>query len=88
VDCDVERIETTKGKRKRRSFAWRCRRCKREFPYEAVLHLAGCGGNGTPHRLSRDELDEIEERTARGRDKYVKIERDDAGNYTGISYRR
>ena len=44
MDCDVERVESSRPGRRRASYVWRCKRrgCYREFPYEAVLNLTGC----------------------------------------------
>jgi hypothetical protein len=57
MDCDVERIETTV--RRKKVYLWRCRRadCRREFPYHAVLALAGCKSDDPPpgHRVRTHE---------------------------------
>lgn len=87
MDCDVERITRRKPtKRARGVYVWRCRRpaCLREFPYDAVLILAGCRAPET----YRQELYRLERELNGRRPKCEPVVDRKTGKTLGLRYWR
>lgn len=69
------------GSKKHKRFEWVCERCGRREPYSAVLVLGGCK-NPKPTPWNTERQRELE------RAKVVRIERDKAGGFSRLDFKR